>query len=151
MDRAAPILSLAATLALAAGDAAARPKPKPAPPPAPAPVVQAVPAPPPRPLTPTLATLISASEDDVKARLGVPDIARREGTSALWTYAWPDCALMVFFRSPDGRTLRVSGATAGPRRRGQAAPTVDACLAQSRERAPAKDQDAIDALLAPPG
>jgi hypothetical protein len=154
MIRSRLILGLAVPLVLLSGHASARPKKKPpATPPAEAPVQTApVPAPPPAPAVPSLATLISASDDDVKTKLGVPDIARREGASAMWTYAWPDCALMVFFRSPDGRTLRVSGASAGPRRRGQQAPTVDACIAGNRERAVQPDDGgAIDALLAAPG
>ena len=87
----------------------------------------------------------------MKARLGVPDIARREGASAMWTYAWPDCALLVYFKSPDGRTLRVSGASAGPRNRGQTTLSVDACIAQNHGRPREKDAEAIDALLASPG
>ena len=151
MGRTLITLGLTAVVALAATSADARPrKKKPAPPaPAAAPAPLPVPA---APLIPSLATLVSNSEDDVKAKLGVPDIARREGASALWTYAWPDCALLVYFKSPDGRTLRVSGASAGPRRRGQATPTVDACIAQNHDKPrDAKGSEAIDALLANPG
>ena len=138
----------AAAVTMAAGTAAARPKKKPEPAPAPAPVIA---APAPAPLVPTLSTLMAKSEEEVKTSLGVPDIARKEGASAMWTYAWRDCALMVFFKSPDGRTLRVSGATAGPRRRNQAAPSVDACLAQNQGRPTQRDDaGAIDALLASP-
>jgi hypothetical protein len=102
------------------------------------------------PFVPTLTNLMSATDREVKERLGAPDMARREETSAMWTYVWSDCALMVFFKSPDGRTLRVSGASAGPRRRAQTNPTVDACLAQNHTRAPKQDEAAIDALLADP-
>jgi hypothetical protein len=150
MHRTPILLGLVVALAVAAA-AEARPKKKPAPAPPPPAAVVAAPAPAPAPAAPTLASLMSASDDDVKARLGVPDIAREEGASAMWTYAWPDCALMVFFKSSDGRNLHVSGATAGPRRRNQTAPTVDACLAHYHGHPPHRDDaGAIDALLAPP-
>jgi hypothetical protein len=149
MHRTPLLLGLVAALAMTAAAAEARPKKKPAPAPPPPPPVVAAPAP--APAAPTLATLMSASDEEVKARLGVPDIAREEGVSAMWTYAWPDCALMVFFKSPDGRNLRVSGATAGPRRRNQAPPTVDGCLARYHGHPPHRDDaGAIDALLAQP-
>jgi hypothetical protein len=148
MDRTPLLLGLAAVIALTAGGADARPKKK-KPESAPPPPVIAAPAP--APAAPTLATLISASDEEVKTRLGVPDIARTEAGSAMWTYAWPDCALMVFFKSADGRDLRVSGATAGPRRRNQATPSVDACLAQNQGHPTQRDDaGAIDALLAAP-
>jgi hypothetical protein len=148
------LLSVAAlALAVPASSAFARPRAKPKsaePPPVAAAPVR--PAPPPPPAHPTLATLVSASDEEVKSKLGTPDIARKEGASAMWTYSWRDCALLVFFKSPDGRTLRVSGASAGPRRRGQATPTVDACLAQHHASGDTKkDEGAIDALLAQPG
>jgi hypothetical protein len=153
MTRAAIILGLAAALVLTASQADARPRKKKGKEVEPAPAPLAVPAPPAPPAVPTLASLISASDADVKSKLGVPDVSRREGASAMWTYAWPDCALLVYFKSPDGRTLRVSGASAGPRRRGQTAPSVDACIAQNHTRASdtGKGSDAIDALLSSPG
>jgi len=76
--------------------------------------------------------LAALSEAQARARLGAPDIARSEGSGAMWTYRLPDCALFVFFRSAAGQPLRVSGASAGPRRRGQAPPSVEACIAEVR-------------------
>jgi hypothetical protein len=151
MARTPIVLTVIAALALTAGEASARPKKKKTPEPAPATAPLTVPAPPPPPAIPSLASLVSASEDQVKAKLGVPDIARREGASAMWTYAWPDCALLVYFKSPDGRTLRVSGASAGPRKRGQPVLSVDACIAQNHGRPRGEGAESIDALLAAPG
>lgn len=98
---------------------------------------------------PTLATLTGSDEAIVKAALGVPDVARAEGAGALWTYRFPQCALLVFFRQT-GRSLRVSGAAASQRRT-EAPVEVDQCLAHGSATAHARDtgQSAIDALLAP--
>lgn len=98
--------------------------------------------------TPTLASLTGTDEGVVKGALGVPDIARAEGQGALWTYRFPGCALLVFFRQ-SGRALRVSGATASDRRSG-AAVDVNACLAQATGQPRDTGQAAIDALLSPP-
>jgi hypothetical protein len=76
--------------------------------------------------------LAALNEAQARVRLGPPDIARGEGAGAMWTYRLPDCALFVFFRSAAGQPLRVSGASAGPRRRGQTPPSVEACIAQAR-------------------
>ena len=77
----------------------------------------------------TLQALLERPEADVRARLGEPDIARREDGGAMWTYRLPACALYVYFRTAVREGLRVVGAATGPRRRGEAAPGVDACLA----------------------
>ena len=76
--------------------------------------------------------LAALSEDQARARLGAPDIARSEGSGAMWTYRLPDCALMVFFRKAEGGPLRVSAAVAGPRRRGVAPQPLETCVAQAR-------------------
>jgi hypothetical protein len=145
-----PSLLIAAALLLAgaapeAAWAKRKPKPEPAPPP-----VQA-PAAPARPSAPTLAALMRADETTVKARLGVPQIARKDGAGALWTYRWPSCALLVFFRSADGRGFLVSGADASARRRGQPDLSVDRCLAAASADGFRSDGegDAIGAILAP--
>lgn len=83
---------------------------------------------PPRPTLPPV-SLLNHSEAQVKARLGTPEVARREAGGALWTYATEACALMVFFQSQGREGLRVTGAQAGPRQRGQRAPEVEACIA----------------------
>jgi len=76
-----------------------------------------------------LGALLGASETGVRAALGEPDVARREDGGALWTYRLPACALFVYFRAAGREGLRVVGAASGPRRRGDAAPTAEACLA----------------------
>ena len=77
----------------------------------------------------TLKALLEMDEGAVRARLGEPDVARREDGGAMWTYRLPGCALYVFFRTAGREGLRVVGASTGPRRHGEAAPDVDACLA----------------------
>lgn len=78
---------------------------------------------------PSVKLLLGAGEAEARIRLGQPDIARREAGGAVWTYARPSCALLVFFRPAGREGMRVVGASAGPRRRGEAAPSTDSCLA----------------------
>ncbi len=85
------------------------------------------------PAAPTLKLLLGASEQEARLRLGEPDVARKEAAAAMWTYRRPACALYLYFKEEGGR-LRVVGAATGPRRRGDAAPGVDACLATSGAR-----------------
>jgi hypothetical protein len=75
-----------------------------------------------------LSGLLHASPDRVKARLGDPAIARAEGKGAFWTYRAPRCALYIFFKDEGG--LKVSGAAAGPRKRGVPYPDLEVCLAE---------------------
>ncbi len=77
-----------------------------------------------------LGPLFHASEAGVRARLGDPDVSRSEGRGAFWTYRLPHCALFLFFRDgPKG--YRVSGASTGPRKRGESSLSVAACLASA--------------------
>ena len=82
--------------------------------------------------------LMDAAEADVRIRLGTPDVARAEGSGAMWTYSLPDCALFIFFRAPKGGApdapARVSGAASGPRVRGQRPLPVNACIAEAMTR-----------------
>ncbi len=94
-----------------------------------APLAQAQEVRPPSAPEVTLQMLLDRPEADVRARLGEPDVARREDGGALWTYRMPACALFVYFRTAGREGLRVVGAATGPRRRGEVAPEVDACLA----------------------
>jgi hypothetical protein len=80
--------------------------------------------------------LLGSSEAGVRTRLGEPDVARREDQGAMWTYRRPDCALYVYFRAAGREGLRVVGASTGPRRRGEPAPGVEACLAEPEAQAP---------------
>jgi hypothetical protein len=99
-----------------------------------------------------IAELFDRFEAQVRARLGAPDVARAEGAGGLWTYRFRGCALMVFFRREGGQVLRVSGFSAGPRRRGQATPTVDGCMAQALDARedPSQADDPIQAILDAP-
>ena len=82
--------------------------------------------------------LVGKSEAEVRAWLGAPDVARREDRSAMWTYRNGSCALYVYFRAAGREGLQATGASAGPRRRGEASPGVEACLAETRAQAPRK-------------
>lgn len=82
-----------------------------------------------------LGALMHASGPQVKARLGDPDVARAEGAGAFWTYRLPHCALFLFFHEgPKG--LRVTGASTGPRKRGEPLLDVRACLASAVQLPP---------------
>jgi hypothetical protein len=84
--------------------------------------------------TPPFHGLLAASEPEVTARLGPPDLSRAEGSGAMWTYRLPDCALFVFFRRSGAESLKVSGAASGPRMRGRNPPPVNECLAEAFDR-----------------
>ena len=86
------------------------------------------------PRIPAFHGLMGAAEADVSARLGKPEVSRAEGAGAMWTYRLPDCALFLFFRAGAGagQTLHVSGASAGPRSRGQTPLAVEACIAEAQ-------------------
>ena len=115
--------------------AAGKTEPKPATVKAAAPDAPPPPKPePPRPAVPvsTYGGLYGLGEQETRARLGAPDVAREEGAGAMWTYRQRDCALMVFFRSDNGGPMKVSGATSGPRRRGDTPASLEACVAEAR-------------------
>jgi hypothetical protein len=82
------ILSLAFVLALA-GCAAKAPAPNAAPAPVPIPA-----PPPPRPEPPGFNGL---STDALKARLGTPAFARKDGTTEMWRYDASQCHAVFFF------------------------------------------------------
>ena len=77
-----------------------------------------------------LQTLLGRGDADVRERFGEPAVARREDQSAMWTYRRPGCVLFLYFKSAGREGLRVTGASAGPQRRGEPAPALDACLAE---------------------
>jgi hypothetical protein len=76
--------------------------------------------------------LARATPEEVRAWLGEPVVANEEGKGAFWTYRLEACALMVFFKD-EGQGLRVSGVAAGPRRRADAPPDPDECIASARK------------------
>lgn len=82
-----------------------------------------------------LGALMHATGAQVRARLGDPDVARAEGKGGFWTYRLPHCALFLFFHEgPKG--LRVTGASTGPRKRGEPLLEVRACLASAVQLPP---------------
>jgi hypothetical protein len=81
--------------------------------------------------------LMAQDQTAVRTRLGDPDVARGEGSGAMWTYRLPDCALFIFFKGPKGAPdagSRVSGAASGPRVRGQRPLPVNDCIAEAMTR-----------------
>lgn len=68
------------------------------------------------------------TEAELRQRLGEPAIARKEAAGAMWTYRLEPCALFIFLTRGEDQRFRVSGVSAGPRRRGQPNPSPDACL-----------------------
>ncbi len=114
------LLSFAVLLGLTGGAALAGEKPPPR-------KSEAAEAIEPAPEETGLGRLLHAAPAAVRERLGDPDVARAEGAGAFWTYRLPHCALFLFFHDgPKG--LRVSGASTGPRRRGEPLLSVSACL-----------------------
>ncbi|MEW6596611.1 MAG: hypothetical protein AB1429_03840 [Pseudomonadota bacterium] len=80
------------------------------------------------------------SPDQVRAKLGAPDIEHAEGQGALWTYRLEHCALLVAFKTgPKG--LRVIDAFAGVRKRGETPLTLNACVAEGEQRRRAVETD----------
>lgn len=77
--------------------------------------------------------MLGASTGQIRAKLGAPDVAHNEGRGAFWTYRLPECALFVFFQD-EGKGLKVSGLSSGPRRRGQAQASTEDCLTAAESR-----------------
>jgi hypothetical protein len=77
----------------------------------------------------SVAKLTGLKAEVAEIALGTPDVARREARGALWTYRKSGCVLFVYL-ADKGDGLKVTGLSTGPRRAGEAAPSVDACLAE---------------------
>ena len=67
-----------------------------------------------------------------RTMFGAPEVERRDGVGALLVWTTPGCALTLGFANDRLRTVEP-----GPRRTGDAAPTVQQCLAELRARTPA--------------
>ncbi len=66
---------------------------------------------------------------EARALFGPPDVDRRDGAGALLVWTFPNCALILGFANDRLRTVEP-----GPRRTGQAAPTLQTCIAEARTR-----------------
>jgi hypothetical protein len=77
----------------------------------------------------SVAKLTGLKAEVAEIALGTPDVARREARGALWTYRKSGCVLFVYL-ADKGDGLKVTGLSAGPRRAGETAPSVDTCLAE---------------------
>lgn len=90
-------------------------------------------APQPRP-DPTTALLRAGTADAItttqaRAMFGPPDIERRDGAGALLVWTLPSCALTLGFANDRLRTVEP-----GPRRTGDAAPSLQTCITEARGR-----------------
>lgn len=126
-----PILAVAAALLSACASA-----PPPAPStPAPAASVATAPAP------SRVALMLGAAgradaptQQAVESLLGRPDLARQDGAGAALTYRYGQCALLLLFTADARNAMRLVEAHAGPRRSGEAAPTLEQCAAEADAR-----------------
>ena len=66
---------------------------------------------------------------EARAMFGPPDVDRRDGAGALLVWTLRNCALTLGFANDRLRTVEP-----GPRRTGDMAPTLQACLAEARSR-----------------
>ena len=73
------------------------------------------------------ADAITAAE--ARALFGPPDVDRRDGIGALQVWTLPSCALTLGFANDRLRTVEP-----GPRRTGDATPSLQACIAEARTR-----------------
>lgn len=83
---------------------------------------------------PTTALLRAGTADaittaEARSLFGPPDVDRRDGAGALLVWTFPTCALTLGFANDRLRTVEP-----GPRRTGEAAPTLQACIAEARTR-----------------
>jgi len=97
----------------------------------------------------SVAKLTGLRAEVAEVALGTPDVARREAHGALWTYRRSGCVLFVYL-ADKGDGLKVTGLSAGARRAGEAAPSVDVCLTQGPPDAPAASPPAVVGVPASP-
>lgn len=73
----------------------------------------------------------AASQREVERVLGAPDIARREGAGAAWTYRLENCALLLLFSADTRNEMRLSEVHPSARRSGAAAPSLEQCATEA--------------------
>ena len=83
---------------------------------------------------PTTALLRAGTADaittaEARALFGPPDVDRRDGAGALLVWRFPHCALTLGFANDRLHTVEP-----GPRRTGEAAPTLQTCIGEARSR-----------------
>lgn len=72
--------------------------------------------------------------DAVVAAMGQPDLRRQDGAGAALTYRYDDCALLLLFAADGANAMRLAEAHPGPKRSGEAAPSLDQCAASAAAR-----------------
>lgn len=76
----------------------------------------------------------AATMDAVVRNLGAADITRQDGAGTVLTYRLEHCGLLLIFAADARNVMRLSEASAGPRRANEAVPTLDQCVAEARAR-----------------
>jgi len=76
----------------------------------------------------------AASQRDVERVFGAPDISRREGAGAAWTYRLESCALLLLFAADGRNEMRLAEVNASARRAGAATPSIEQCAAEASAR-----------------
>lgn len=74
------------------------------------------------------------SEREVQRALGAPDITRREGAGAAWTYRLDSCALLLLFTADARGEMRLAEVHPNARTAGGAAPSMEQCAAEAARR-----------------
>lgn len=74
------------------------------------------------------------TREAIERAIGEADIARQDGVGVALTYRLQNCALLLLFASDGRNVMRLREAHAGPRRSGEAAPTLDQCAAEAGAR-----------------
>lgn len=76
----------------------------------------------------------AANQNEVERVLGAPDISRREGAGAAWTYRLENCALLLLFAADTRNEMRLTEVHPSARRSGAAAPSLEQCAAEASAR-----------------
>jgi len=74
------------------------------------------------------------TQSEIERALGAADITRRDGAGAALTYRLPNCALLLLFAADSRNTMRLTQANPGPRRAGEATPSLQQCAAEADAR-----------------
>ncbi|MBC7770667.1 MAG: hypothetical protein H7124_17935 [Phycisphaerales bacterium] len=74
------------------------------------------------------------SQAEVERALGAPDIMRREGAGAAWTYRLENCALLLLFSADPRNEMRLAEVHSSARSPGGAAPSLEQCAAEAAAR-----------------
>lgn len=74
------------------------------------------------------------TQAEIERVFGAPDIVRRDGAGAALTYRMDHCALLLVFAADARNAMRLAEAHPGPRRGGEATPSLEQCAAEASAR-----------------